>query len=522
MNNIESGLLHHRLRLPRFAILTVLAGATRLCMAQCPTIQMDKVAGPDAGAGDQFGYSVALSGTTAIVGSRYADRQGSNSGAATVLRLSAVGEVLGSTPLLGKGVVADDHFGSAVAIWDHTAVVGATGCDLRGSRSGAAFVFRQDQHGAWRQIAELTASDGSDADEFGNAVAIWDHTIVVGASEAGTGFFDDRMGAAYVYHEDETGAWREVARLRGADTAPLDHFGFAVALNGDRLVVGNWPIDEQNEGVYVFRENAIGVWKQTNKVTPTNWSAGDRFGCSISMSHDVVVVGAREADRGRGGAHVFQIDSEERWVEAAKLVARDRLWDSLLGCSVSVSGDRIVIGARGSYSSRGSAYLYRLNERGAWGEEEELVSDDGDHSDLFGCSVAIDGCTILVGAQGDDERGVGSGSAYTFRTGCAPILDMTDGCPGPKLFRVRGVMPESKVGFLYALGLGSFRIPNHSPCRGTLLGLNSTVRFAALAYADGQGTAVVSTTLPNGACGRVYVQAVNLDTCGLTTPALIK
>jgi len=154
------------------------------------------------------------------------------------------------------------------------------------------------------------------------------------------------------------------------------------------------------------------------KLTASNGAAGDFFGYSVSISEDTIVVGAKyDEDNGQdsGSAYVF-VGEETSWSEQQKLTASDGAeWDRF-GNSVSVSKDTIVVGAEYDNDngvSSGSAYVF-VCEGTNWSEQQKLIASDGAVGELFGDSVSVSEDTIVVGAHGDDDNGQDSGSAYVY------------------------------------------------------------------------------------------------------------
>ena len=154
------------------------------------------------------------------------------------------------------------------------------------------------------------------------------------------------------------------------------------------------------------------------KLTASDGAEGDVFGYSVSLSKDTIIVGAyRDDDKGTssGSAYVF-VGDKKGWSEEAKLTAGDGAEGDVFGYSVSVSKDTIVVGAYGDDdkgSVSGSAYVFADGKKG-WSEEVKLTAGDGVEGDYFGYSVSVLKDTIIAGAQGDDDNGSVSGSAYIF------------------------------------------------------------------------------------------------------------
>jgi len=380
-----------------------------------------KLAASDGAAGDYFGVSVAVSGDTAVVGAEGDEDNGYYSGSAYVFRYDG-SDWVEEAKLTASDGAANDSFGYSVAVSGDTAVAGAskdytdddTGFWLY---HGSAYVFRYDGSD-WVEEAKLTASDRAWFHYFGVSVAVSGDTAVVGAEgDEDNGY---HSGSAYVFRYDGSD-WVEEAKLTASDGASFDYFGRSVAVSGDTAVVGAqyYRANGWDSGsAYVFRYDGSD-WVEEAKLTASDGAAGDRFGAPVAISGDTAVVGAHyDDDNGSdsGSAYVFRYDGSD-WVEEAKLTASDGAVRDYFGRSVAVSGDTAVVGSffdddHGAES--GSAYLFRY-DGSDWVEEVKLTASDGAVRDYFGRSVAVSGDTAVVGAEGDDDNGSGSGSAYVFR-----------------------------------------------------------------------------------------------------------
>jgi hypothetical protein len=210
----------------------------------------------------------------------------------------------------------------------------------------------------------------------------------------------------------------------GSDAAANDNFGYSVSVSGDTMVVGA-PYDDDkssNSGsAYVFTRSSSGAWTQQQKLTASDGSSNDNFGYSVSVSGDTVVVGARGRNNYRGSAYVFTRASNGVWSQQAKLTASDGSSSDYFGYSVSVSGDSVVVGAPGddsssSISDTGSAYVFIRSSSGVWSQQAKLTAEaDSGVGDEFGRSVSVSGDTVVVGAPNNNNDGKSnSGSAYIF------------------------------------------------------------------------------------------------------------
>jgi prepilin-type N-terminal cleavage/methylation domain-containing protein len=269
--------------------------------------------------------------------------------------------------------------------------------------------------------AKLLAADGASSDYFGYAVAIDGDTVVVGAYQDG----DKGIGSGSAYVFTRTGGtWTQQAKLVPADGAAYDRFGSAVAVDADTIVVGAYGDDDKGTysgSAYVFTRTG-GTWTQQAKLVPADGAASDYFGYAVAVDADTIVVGAyKDDDKGSasGSAYVFT-RTGGTWTQQAKLVPADGTAGDYFGFAVAVDADTIVVGAYGDDdkgADSGSAYVF-TRTGATWTQQAKLTAPDGTANDYFGHAVAVDAGTIVVGAYGDDDKGDYSGSAYVFtRTG---------------------------------------------------------------------------------------------------------
>ncbi|GEM_PF-1531245 len=378
-----------------------------------------KITSADGVADDWFGNPVSISGDYAIVG-------GTRCNAAYIFKRNADGSWTQQAKLTASDGAAGDSFGYSVLISGDYAIVGGTR-----SFSGYAYIFRRNADGSWTQQAKLTASDGAAEDCFGcsGSVSLSGDYALVGA-----GWDDDKgreSGSAYIFRRNADGSWTQQAKLTANDGAANDYFGTSVSISGDYALVGTAHDDDKGDGsgsVYIFRRNADGSWTQQAKLTASDGAAGDRFGCSVSLSGDYALVGAYADDDkgdGSGSVYIFRRNADGSWTQQAKLTAADGAAGHDFGESASISGDYALVGADGDDdkgSNSGSAYIFRRNSDDSWIQHAKLTVNDGAANDYFGRSVSISGNDVIVGAAYDDDKGSNSGSAYIFK---APFFDVT-------------------------------------------------------------------------------------------------
>jgi hypothetical protein len=404
--------------------------------------------------GDEFGYSVSLSGDTLAVSAPYEDSA-------------------------ARGVNGDQDDNSA-------------------EDSGAVYVFRRAGT-VWRQEAYIKAHNTVPLDllcensSFGESVALSGDTLVVGAplEDGGVGRswnssaeplgclqlvpyeYGDyaggwNSGAVYVFRRTGT-TWQQEAYFKAFDLDEQDWFGASVSLSGDALAVGAPHEDSAAQGVggnqddnsapdsgavYVFRRMGTS-WQQEAYVKASNTGAGDRFGARVSLSGDTLAVGVSGEDSAAQGVDGNQDDNEAAdsgavyvfrrndmtWQQEAYLKASNTGAGDGFGHSVALSDDTVAVGAWAEDSAAqgvgghqdddsapesGAVYVFRRTGT-TWQQEAYLKASNTGADDRFGYSVALSGDTVAVGASREDSaaKGVGgnqdddsapeSGAVYVFR-----------------------------------------------------------------------------------------------------------
>ncbi len=367
----------------------------------------------NAGANDQFGWSVAVSGDTLVVGARSegstaigVNGDQANNGAAgsgAVYVFSRAGSVWSQQAYIKASNTEDgDLFGLSVGLDGDTLVVGALGedsattgvdgdqADNGASNSGAAYVFLRTGT-MWSQQAYMKASNTDITDYFGASVAISGDTLAIGAyaeASSATGVNGDqinngalRSGAVYVY--SRTGSvWNQEAYVKASNANAYDQFGYSVALSGDTLAIGAPNEDSVATGIdgdqtdngasssgaaYVFSRTGT-MWSQQAYIKASNTEAGDIFGYVVSLSGDTLAVGAYHED----------------------------------GTATEVDGDQADNGAADS----GAVYLFSRTGT-TWDQQAYMKASNAELNDEFGFSVAVWGNTLAISAHFEGSASTG-------------------------------------------------------------------------------------------------------------------
>jgi hypothetical protein len=281
--------------------------------------------------------------------------------------------------------------------------------------AGAAYIYSYDGY-EWNRTASLSAPNSTGTDCFSQSVAISGNTVVIGAPDY------DANGVAFVY-EYNGNEWTGPAILR-ADVVSGHRFGWSVDIDDNTIVVG-YPADNNNRGsAYVFQKSGS-LWTQQQKLLASDGHGtsthpdGDQFANSVSIDGSRIVVGAELeylADMRMGAVYVYE-KSGGNWpqYENHKLTASDGVKRGCFGKDVSVSGDTIAVGAYGRNNFTGKVYIYDWNDAGNDWDESPIEDPTPNISADFGMSVSLDGRDkVLIGARSDKYQGISTGTTYFF------------------------------------------------------------------------------------------------------------
>ncbi|REL27258.1 hypothetical protein DXX93_12235 [Thalassotalea euphylliae] len=329
--------------------------------------------------------------------------------------------------LLAYDGKAGDSFGYSTAIDGTTILVGAFKADINNTTdAGAAYVFvkggsKQHQNG-WYQQAKLVAEPAFAQDTLGGKVALKGDIAMLGVMRR-----DDKGedAGAVVSFERTSSNWRQTKIFTAPDAKPGDAFGQSIALTDKYLVIGaprNDALGNDSGAAYIYvRER--NTWRYQTKIIASDSAAGDLFGISAAIDGDTVLVGADLHDakaENAGAVYVYRFD-DNKWQQEAKLMASDGGKTDIFGVRVAISGDTALISARRDDIDSlgvdaGSAYIF-VREGKAWTEQVKLTSPDGRADDRFGRGVALSGDTAIISAMNHDANGKDTGAVYVYNKG---------------------------------------------------------------------------------------------------------
>lgn len=429
-----------------------------------------KAVASDQTAQDYLGASVGITEDYAIAGASTQDKDTAglnfltNAGAAYIYEKDGSGNWFQQQKLVSSDRDTNDFFGHAVAISGEYAVVGAYAADEDALGlnpkidAGAVYVFKRDSAGSWQEVSKLTALDRSAGDYFGFSVAISGNTIIVGAHQededtSNTATFSN-AGSVYVFALDSAENWNQVQKIVSNDRDAEDFFGYAIAFDGNTILVGAHQDEHDVNGsspmfsagsAYIFSKNPSGLWIQNQKITSSIRNTLYFFGRSIAIQNDRIVIGAPydswdtvlSIQVYRAGAFfTYERGVNGVWVETQKIVSYQRTSNDYFGYSVAIYGDYAVTCAinenngpsnnpNTSHSNSGSAYIYKRSATGRWNFVQKIKATDVRPFDHLGHSISMHENKIFIGTPFKDIN-PGMGSLSNTNEGAAYIFEPCD------------------------------------------------------------------------------------------------
>lgn len=400
-----------------------------------PTVPVSILDATRPATGEQFGTALAVSGSRVVVGMPREKGNLFEVGRAYIYDLAGPTPNEPALTLTNPSPAANDLFGWSVALSGTRVLIGAYADDTGALNAGSAYLY--NLAGATPAVPVLTLTNPSPvaSDFFGSAVALSGATAVIGAYLDDTGGTD--FGSVYVY--DLAGATPAVPMLTLTNPAAssYDYFGLAVALDGTRVVIGAMGAEHGASSAgaaYVY--DLAGAVPGVPILTLTNpFAASYRaFGWSVSISGERLVVGAagnhNEATV-TAKAYVYDLTSATPALPVLTLTNPGALLNDSFGYSVAISGTRVVAGAHDDdLDAPGAGRVYVFDVAGPTPSRPiaTLGKSSPYRADRFGFAVAIDGPTIVTGTPGDNTGALDRGAAYVF--GVGPQLAIAPSAPG--------------------------------------------------------------------------------------------
>lgn len=337
--------------------------------------------------------------------------------AALFLHAVAVAQPVPQGRLTASNGLPNDGFGRALDLDGDVAVVAG--------KNGVFPYVWERIGGSWQEVAQLDPGEALGTVIYGYSVAVSGQIIAVGAPESPSA--GPRRSAVHIF-EKIGGNWMHTARLTVDEDQTNDYFGGSVDLSGDRLVVGaegaNVGMAQLQGAAYVFVKGPAG-WVLEDKLVGADGSTYDLFAQSVTIEGDRVVVGCSGADNGlgspfsdAGAVYVFERNGND-WLQTAKLTAPIVAQYELLGRRVALHGDTIAAGAPGvrvNGNIRQGAVDVFEHVAGIWQHQSRVVASDGEAEESFGQQgFALTADSLFVGLTGNVVAGVPMGSVYSYR-----------------------------------------------------------------------------------------------------------
>jgi hypothetical protein len=395
-----------------------------------PDVPVFSIPNPSPAEGDCFGVAVALDGDRLVVSAYLDDAGAVNSGRAYVFDLASSNPGLPTTVLSRPGAAVNDGFGSSLALSGDKVVVGVENADATLADSGSAIVYDLSSPVPGTPLAILQNPAPSTACYFGTSVSISGNTVAVGAYRDST--FAGNGGTCHVYNLAGPNPELPVHTLKKQTPASGDLFGNAVSVSGSRVLVGashDDTGDDEAGSSYLFDiSTATPLVPLASFSNPVKGSA-DRFGAAVAIHGDRVVIGSPDSDAGSSAAgrvRIHDLASAEPGVAVATVENPEPAAGDRFGAAVAISGARIAVGATGVDGGAADAGKVYLHDLLSVNPGQPLLSLSNPHpaaSDRFGSALSLSGNRLIVGVGDDDESAVDSGRAYLYDlAGTAPAV----------------------------------------------------------------------------------------------------
>ena len=365
----------------------------------------DSLPAPDARLAPGYAAAVVLAGDEILVGqARATTSPPQRIGAVHVFRRSSAGWSERGTFGAGDTKVGDG-FGASLAYDGGTLAVGAP----RGSEGhGAVYLFTRSAAGAWTEALRLVLPDGAEGDLFGATLALRDGLLVVGAPGR-----DSARGAAYAFRKTGT-AWGGATPV-GTGLEAADRFGSALAIAGDRIVVGApGPLGGPGQGRAPARagqarafQPAGGGWQEEASLLPGSDSVR-AFGAAVAALGEAVFVSTPLVDGSTGAVYAFRREGGT-WQMSGRVMAISARGGARFGAALAADESRLFVTSLGTPQIPGGVHVFERTGSG-WAEREQLQSGDP-VGDGFGAVVSGGGGLLLATAPGAD---FGEGKVHVF------------------------------------------------------------------------------------------------------------
>ena len=388
--------------------LSLVVTVSHLGAQECRPVYQDTLCVADGGDAPVFGTDVVLTDVEAFVGAQEAVIDGVQSGA--VYTYALVGGAWERVGRLVPPYARDGHrFGTWISVDGDTMMIGSPYDDELGEDTGAVYVYERVD-GDWGFVQKLLPSIGEELGAFGHVF----HRGGIAVIGAAARVYGDVEGAAYVFEYDGD-EWIETQRLTASDGGPGEVFGLSPVFDEDWLMIGapfaSNELYVPNGACYVFRREE-GAWVETQVLEPDVFDFGHTYGFDLALEGGRLLVGDPGADQGRGEVVVYELDAG---VWKRTQVIEPEI-DGLMGFGnqLAMDGSTLLIGAPDTEMHAGAASVYSLVDD-RWVYVETNGHAPGSGLSLFGARLDIDDEAMMIAAPLND---VNSGAVYVYGFDC--------------------------------------------------------------------------------------------------------
>ena len=363
-----------------------------------------------------FGRFVDLNQDNAFISAYLDFENGTASGSLYVFDLKH-NKFEQSSKLFPDDGAVEDYFSFSISSYGEYLISGAHHDSDLGASSGSVYILKKI-NGNWDFYQKIIPSDGKEADEFGNTVAMFGDFAVSCA------YLDDdkgtNSGCVYILELVDNN-WEITSKIYASDPEAQALFGLTLDINKTDLIVGAPYYNGSKTDIgkaYIFSYNGT-EWVETVSLLPDELDDLDQFGVTVKITDNYAFVAAiKDDDKGEnaGAVYIFSKNKEQNWDFNQKISAPDGASGDGFGVAIEANDTILFVGSYfddDNGTNSGSVYVYKRNDNN-WDFSKKITPTDGDESDAFGSSLSFNENGLLVGAFSDDDNGFFSGAAYYF------------------------------------------------------------------------------------------------------------
>eukprot|EP01083_Nonionella_stella_P275070 934142_1 len=378
---------------------------------------LQKLLASDGATQDLFGFSMSMHSNYLVVGAPTFTNSNGMGKAYVFKRNTQSNQYTQTAKLTASDSIPNDLFGDSVSIYGSYIAVGAFLAN--NAASGSVYVFKRDQQNeSWTETAKLISSNTSVVDYFGRSVAMYGKYIVIGAPSDDTHGAYAGIGSVYIFERNsESNNWTQVAKLFPDLPTDIAMFGDPVAIYKQTVVVGaredNNHIANFSGSVYVFdRDPQSNNWTRTAKLYANDAGLFEYFGSSVSVYGDYIVAGAMLDAiyddpywTSSGAVYIFERDPQSNnWNQTAKFT-QDLTQGDSFGTHVAIYND-VFVASDFPGTGQGNVYLYAKNQTNHWEQQTKFVGS------LYNGEIIIYDKYVVLGSTAVADNGVSSGGAF--------------------------------------------------------------------------------------------------------------